>query len=422
MSPVSDDPRAPNSPLPPALERAGAEWTQKARPDRLVLWLERELLGPEGLPRSGAPSSWWNILETLASWRMTRPSEWPARLDQLVGDLLKNALRFSRTDGSPVFAEPGTPAGRAGLVRFWTELLEDPALRTVALWWFPEPSRARRSVPESSPPLPSTASEGRVLAMLRPDWRDRGDFVAVDQPAGISGSRVEVRASGRWLVGPDWPLPVPEALSKSPRRLFWSSLSRADALEWSLRSGSERIVRTALLFRGASMALLAEQRTPVGPRSSVVLPLAPGVSASLRAEGTYFELKTPDLKAQAIPLAPSTDMPGRLSREGTDLVLNAPSPGKRSWAAWLVVWDQARLRRRPVVRPLTVTSRTALCPSDVAQAYRVAWGTGLDSLVVYRSLARPDLRTFLGQQTTASFLAGWFNTSGSLTPLATFPA
>ena len=48
----------------------------------------------------------------------------------------------------------------------------------------------------------------------------------------------------------------------------------------------------------------------------------------------------------------------------------------------------------------------------------MAWGT-TESLIIYRSLARPALRAFLGHQTEARFLVGLFTREGDVHPLLT---
>ncbi len=425
MSP-DHGPLEPSRPLPPELQGAGEDWRQRGRSQKLLRWLERFLNDPEQIPRFGEPSDWWTVLDALLEWRDLGQGGWPDPLDDLTAALLKNALRFSRTDGSAVFRPEGQPAERAERVRRWVDRLDDPALRTIARWWFPTRGKSARRPQDSSPPLPAVSSERRVLAMLRPDWLAQGDFLAVHQPSGAPATSIELRGRGCWLLGPDWLFRDPSGLSSSPRRAFWSTLSRADVLEWSLRSGSSRVARTAARFRGAQMALLSEQLVPVSPRTRVTLPVAPAVSASLAPDGSFGLLKAPGLKAQVIPLAVSPDDPGsappRLSLDEGRFVLEFPSPGKRAWVGWLVVWDPARARRTPAIRPLTVTTRTIRCRPDQAQAFRIGWGAGLDGLVVYRSLARPDLRTFLGQQTADRFRVGWFDTSGNLKPLLNIPS
>ena len=75
-----------------------------------------------------------------------------------------------------------------------------------------------------------------------------------------------------------------------------------------------------------------------------------------------------------------------------------------------------RDRRKLTWTTLTVAERSRPCAPGVAFAARVAWGRG-EQLVIYRSLARPALRSFLGHQTTARFLIGEFTRGGEVVPL-----
>ncbi len=98
------------------------------------------------------------------------------------------------------------------------------------------------------------------------------------------------------------------------------------------------------------------------------------------------------------------------------LVLTQPTPARRAWVPLLFCWDRDRNRRGAFWRTLTVTERSRICGPEVAVAFRVGWGLS-DSLVLYRSLARPATRAFLGCQTSARFLIGLFSRAGKLTPL-----
>jgi hypothetical protein len=82
----------------------------------------------------------------------------------------------------------------------------------------------------------------------------------------------------------------------------------------------------------------------------------------------------------------------------------------------LVSWDAVRNRKPVQWRVLTVSEKSRVCPPNVAFAARARWGRG-ETLVVYRSLASPGLRAFLGHQTRARFLIGSFSTDGEVTPL-----
>ncbi|HEU5116603.1 MAG TPA: hypothetical protein VFT74_07995, partial [Isosphaeraceae bacterium] len=207
----------PSWSVPPELQRAGQNWLDRGRPQKLLRWLERFLNDSEQIPRFGNPSDWWEVLDLLLEWRDQGKAGWPQSLDDLTAALLKNALRFSRTDGSAVFEPEGGSVERAERVRRWVDRLDDPALRTIARWWFPSRGKPDRGVQGSSPPLPAISSERRVLAMLRPDWLAQGDLLAVHQPSATPATSIELRGRGSWLLGPDWSFGDPFGQATSPR-------------------------------------------------------------------------------------------------------------------------------------------------------------------------------------------------------------
>jgi hypothetical protein len=100
------------------------------------------------------------------------------------------------------------------------------------------------------------------------------------------------------------------------------------------------------------------------------------------------------------------------------LVLRQSIEGRRGWLPLLVSWNPALNRCRADWRLLTVSERSRVCPPGTAFAARVAWGRD-ESLVIYRSLARPALRAFLGHQTRARFLVGLFSRKGTVEPILT---
>jgi hypothetical protein len=84
----------------------------------------------------------------------------------------------------------------------------------------------------------------------------------------------------------------------------------------------------------------------------------------------------------------------------------------------LASWDPLRNRQAIHWRILTVGERSQVCPPDRAFAARVSWGRG-ESLLIYRSLAAPTLRSVLGHQTRARLLVALFNRDGTVTPIVT---
>ena len=406
--------------VPDALEWAARAWEERGDPRGLIGWLRREV-GPEGIPPRQAVEAWWPCLERFEAARRRRPEGWLGAIDARLEPFVRAALRFSRPDGSAVFGPRGAPPGRRETIRARVARLSDPGLETVANWWFPlaEPLPRNRKRP-APPPLPAVADDPRPLAMLRADWTRRGDWLAFDQRE--EGCRVELAGGGsRWL-GPRWASP-PEA---GPARLVrWTTGPEADVAEWSFRAGPLRVTRTAVLLRGRRMALLAEECVAadrVGP-CALELELAPGVSARSTLPGRAWRLEGRSrAAAEVIPLglAASAGPPmgsASFRAEASRLHLQGLPNGRRVWLPLVFSWDPARSRRGAFWRTLTVTQKTRPCGPDVAFAARVAWSPRRDSLLVYRSLASPALRCFLGHSTSARFLVAIFTSEGDVKPL-----
>jgi hypothetical protein len=410
-----DDDRVSGDAAVVSVSRAAEAWTARGDVRPLARWLGREL-GPDGVLRRRPVPEWWPCLEEVRAARERRPEGWPLAIDALLEPVVRSALRFTRPDGSAVFGPDGaTKARRTGIVS-WAGLLSDPGLETVARWWFPARGRTRgRPAP---PPLPAFAVEGMPLAMLRPDWSRRGDFLAIDQRAASPGA-IELAGGGRRWLGPSWPTPP----GRGPCRVVrWMTGPQADLLEWSLRTEAGRLTRTAVLLRGRGLALLAELWDLAGDPTTLDVELAPGVLAQSVPESRSLRLRGPrGGSLQVVPLGlPPSDYPtDRGSLTGTDgrIRLSQPRPTRRTWVPLLFSWDPARVRRPVSWRVLTVTERTKPCRPGAAFAARVGWGHGEEGLVVYRSLGRPALRCFLGHPTTARFLIGAFTTEGEVVPL-----
>ena len=66
--------------------------------------------------------------------------------------------------------------------------------------------------------------------------------------------------------------------------------------------------------------------------------------------------------------------------------------------------------------PVGLGERRETLHTDRAFAVRVSWGRD-ETYVVYRSLAKPAPRAFLGHQTTARFLVGLFKADGTVEPI-----
>jgi hypothetical protein len=289
--------------------------------------------------------------------------------------------------------------------------------------WFP----SHDDTESSSPPLPAWSSEKHPLASLRADWLKSGEFLAVDHRLTGPTTRFELLGGGAPWLGPDWSLSTGDGSRASrPRIQAWSTSSTADLLEWSFRSDAARITRTALVLRGRRLALFADQVDFGGADDGRPVSLSLARHSGIRTDGDE-ESRTLGLRrtrdrasARAYPLGlpclPYKTEKGNFHARDGRLVLTQARSGRRTWLPILVSWDAARNRKPVQWRALTVSERSKVCPPDAAVAVRARWGRD-ETIVIYRSLARPGLRAFLGHQTRARFLVGTFSSDGDLKPL-----
>jgi hypothetical protein len=406
-----------------SLLKATRLWVDRADGRALERWIEGQLDG-EGVPRNLELASWPNCLVALADARRSRPDGWPEILDARIEGFVRSALRFSRPGGDPVFGAEGSAEPELKRAyRSWAEWLSDPGLSRVVGWWFPARSKGRKR--PSPPPLPAWSAPDRPLAVLRADWTKPGGFVTVDHRMREASATVEVFALGKPWIGPTWSSGGFGDITSRPKRLHWSSDSSADLVEWGFRSGPTRVVRSALLLRGRQLALLSEEVTGGANSCSMRLELSKSVTAAPIAgsRGLILSAGRSGPSTRVLPIGlPRSPYPTERGSFGLDdgsaLQLRQQADGRRIWLPLLISWNPWRNRRKAEWRSLTVTERSRICRSAVAFAVRVAWGRD-ESLVIYRSLARPALRAFLGHQTRARFLVGVFTRKGEVEPILT---
>jgi hypothetical protein len=391
--------------------------------ESLERWLKREL-DEDGVPLELHIPLWWGCLKVLAEAKCARP-RWPRGVDQRVRLWVRSLLRFARTDGTAAThfdgaAESGRPAAR--FLKLLAQAYPKSRESKVIHWWLGRPVLV-----QSPPPLPAWSSPRHPLAALRSTWQKQGDLLVVDQRGHESSALCELIGSGASWLGPDWGLVQATTPTGAPKPACWISNSVADCLEWSYRSGGLFLTRTALLCRGQRLALLGEQvegkklgADPLETR----LALPPGVTAEPipGSRGVLLQSASSRVTAQVLPIGlpalPYETERGRLRVLGDESALSlcvAPR-GRRCWLPLLASWDNRRHRRPLSWRVLTVSEQSKVCAPDVAFAVRVSWGRN-DTLVIYRSLAAPKHRAFLGHQTGSRFLLGRFTTEGVVEPI-----
>ncbi len=412
MAGTGDPPRTADA----SLSLAVASWVERGRAQPLREWLSREL-DPTATPWRLPVSAWAGCLAELARARRASREGWPEDFDARIEGLLRCTLRFSRPDGSSVFGIPGARMDRGATFRDLARDASEPGLATVVNWWFPAEEREY-----APPPLPADACPDRPLASLRANWSKGGDFLAIDHRERGAESRLELFSQGRRWLGPSWTSGTDGSRATTARPTLWMSNSSADLAEWTFKAGGARVVRTALNLRGRRLALLADQvegRLPT-PSMRITLPesLAATPAAPTRSLALSEGKGRPSIRVIPIGL-PCLDYPtdrGSLVADGPAIVLRQAFEGRRCWLPLLVSWDPSRHRGPLQWRALTVSEKSKVCAPDVAFAARIRWGRDV-TLVVYRSLARPALRAFLGHQTHARFLIGLFNREGVIEPI-----
>jgi hypothetical protein len=391
-----------------------AAWRERGVPRAAVRWLEREL-DTNGVPRRLPVSLWWPALALLNDVRRRHPRVWTKALNTQIEGFVRAALRFSRPDASACFGEKESDFVRETLLSAWAAQVSDPAIERVVRWWFPNTQRRHPGL--TAPPLPAYSCSDRALAVLRPDWTERGDLIAIDQRDPAKGCLLELRALGHSWLGPGWE--SGSAIGRA-RPVRWMTGPYADYLEWSFQAGSTRVIRSAILLRGRQLALLAEQHERIRGGAEIRLEIAPGCAPEHVPGSRAVRLGAGRSSVRILPLGlPPSPYPtdrGSFDIEENRVVLRHNSNESRLWMPLLISWAPGRNRKDVRWRVLTVSEKSRAVPQSVAFAVRVSWGLN-DTIVIYRSLARPGLRAFLGHHTRSQFLIAEFSRQGDIYPL-----
>jgi hypothetical protein len=347
-------------------------------------------------------------------------------VDERVRTWLCGLLRFSRPDGTLATRFDGEESrvrNRRALAELAQAYPRTGEARVIA-WLLSRPETHH-----SAPPLPACSSADHPIAVLRASWIRDGDSCFLDHRHAAPETSFELIGRGCSWLGPDWQIECSPGKVSPPRPALWQSNSVADLAEWSFRSSGLRVIRTAVLFRGRALALLSDQvegKMVPSNRVEARWTLAPGITSEPIQDCRGLLLRGPRKgpNAQVLPITlpalPYDTEKGRFHAgrgdEGQSLSLRIVAPGRRCWLPLLVSWDPVRHRKRLSWRVLTVVEKSKICPADVAVAVRVSWGRA-ETYVIYRSLARPALRSFLGFQSKAKLFFGQFDQDGMVKPL-----
>jgi hypothetical protein len=403
------------------LGRAITAWSHEADGRPLARWLDREL-DFNGTPVRMSLAEWDECLNILLA-AQHRPQRWPDGCGEAITRMVRASLRFTRPDGCLATCFGVPPRGTGPLLGNGEQTQPVHGSRSIT-------QVRRRCLAEGvSDGLPHAslgwASPKRVLAGLNDDGTSMRDLLVVDHHAPSDSCRFELFGAGRSWLGPSWTLSGEIGAARRPRPRTWISTVTADFAEWSESGGETRVTRSILLLRGLRLALLSvlverkpEPADPPGFRIARPTDLAADPVAGCRA----LLLSQPPRRgtAQVLPIGLpcalyATDR-GQFAVDGRDLVLTQAGTGRRTWLPLLVSWDMTRHRKRLHWRVLTVSERSRIVGPDRAVAVRVSWGRR-ETYVIYRSLASPAPRVFLGHRSEHQLLVGRFTEKGLVEPI-----
>jgi len=348
---------------------------------------------------------------------------WPDCCGEAITRMIQSSLRFTRPDGSlaTCFVSPSLGTGPDSGGSDWNGLghRNGPIARARKRWLAEGVSQG---LPHAS--MGWTSSK-RVLAGINDDGTAMRDLLVVDHQAAADFCRFELFGGGRSWLGPAWVVNGETEVGGSPSPRTWISTVTVDLAEWSHSVNEGQVTRSILLLRGLRLALLSvlvERKSAAANQPRFQVNRAAGLTVE-PVEGCRALLLSQPLKrgtAQVVPIGlPCPDYAsdsGRFAADGGDLVLTHAEAGRRTWLPLLVSWDVSRHRRRLHWRVLTVSEKSRIVGADRAVAVRVSWGRR-ETFVIYRSLASPAPRVFLGHRTENRFLVGRFTEQGIVEPI-----
>ena len=332
--------------------------------------------------------------------------------------LCRQTLRWTRPDGSVILNDLAAAPHFDGMMKCALQLNDDDA--DLAAF---KVMRGKRKSDEDAPE-PAEHSEWACLATMRTAWSPSSARMAVSYNDRKLASEFAI---GNQVVfsGPHNPfvsINGEELAAESDwEEVCWESDEDMDFVELDMRlTHGWRIQRQLLLAREDSFALISD--SVVGPTTADIryhsrLPLCHGVKLEQSDENTEACILGERRLGTVIPLSLSEWKSGsttnRLRIEPAGLEIQ--QRGRGLFAPLFIDFDPARRSKALTWRSLTVAESLHTVASDVAVAFRIQ--IGKEQWAIYRSIAKPANRTFLGQNLTCEFLVGQFDTEGDVEPI-----
>lgn len=369
---------------------------------------------------------------------------WSAEADKQYRQLVRNALRLTRRDGSLVFSRGEAGSEDIAVLKAAVAMVDIKKDREIASLTL---SGSKKSGGQSvCGKLPRSAihSEWAAAAVLRPDWSRSAPRLTVLYPG--KSCRVELACGSDVLWSGEWGFDVRiDGVPASPAcewfNTCWLSDKDVDYLELEIELGKDvRLQRHFLMARKERFLFMAD--AVLGSRRTAIdycgrLPLGPRMMFQQAAETCEGVLAGQAARAMVIPMALPEwrgDTPSGLQLHEAGLELRQNALGSSLFAPMFFDLDRSRSEHALARiahnngqaahgcekcgltwRQLTVAESLAVQPDDVAVGYRVA--VGGKNWLIYRSLTPPRNRTLLGHNLSSEMLVARFTRKGEVKSL-----
>ena len=353
---------------------------------------------------------------------------WGKKVERQYRKLVRNALRFSRRDGSSVFSPSKKDENGVELLAAAVTLSGNQVERSIAAALGLRGKKTSKKNRSGSAKLPraSVHSEWAATAALRPDWSRQSPRLTVLYPD--TSCRVELGCGKDVLFSGTWAFDLridgaPVVPTGEWTKQCWVSDKDMDYLELEITlSEGLRVQRHFLLAREDRFLLMAD--AVLAPRLATInycgtLPLASGVAVHQACETRECWLTGGKPRATILPLAlpewRSDRRVGDLTSAFSRLELRQTVTGRALWAPLFIDLDRCRLDKPLTWRSLTIGEAREVQTSDAAVGYRVA--IDKKQWVLYRSLTETRSRSLLGYNLRSETLVARFDSSGEIDPL-----
>lgn len=391
-----------------------------------------ELLDGEGMIGSKHLDE---MVPLLASWTRCRmmgenwkKGAWNSDAEVQYEWAVRQALRFLRSDGAPVFSR--NSRGRLDLELFQASLRQTGDKEDFAAAQMTLPGGgfgAAKKVDPDDLPSPAANSEWAGVALLRRNWSRQSERLAVKY--GESDIELELCCGEDILLTGVWDAEV--RVDQKPIRqpydweeVCWYSDDDVDYLEIETELAPDfRLQRQLLLAREDRFLILTDIILGTDVAGTIDyrghLPLAEGVEFLPENDTREGILRGGKRSCLVVPLAlpewRDAHAVGALSSGHGRLTLSQQLHGRNLCCPLFIDLDPRRLLKQRTWRQLTVAESLEIVPADVAVSYRMQCGKA--QWLYYRSLLEPANRSVLGQNLASDCMVGRFFKDGEVEEL-----